>query len=76
VTWKQKPVGADLLRLFTSWVEGVELAAGQCLLAAEPAPRALVGERCRVDGCQSIICGATPHELHQHQADHRRRCHG
>ncbi|HEV2782282.1 MAG TPA: hypothetical protein VGX25_23065 [Actinophytocola sp.] len=76
MTWRQKPVGADLLRLFGPWLDGVELAAGECLLSHEPARRTMLGDRCPEPGCRSIICGTTPEQLTARVVDHRRRCHG
>lgn len=75
VSTKPKPVGADLLRLFGPWLEGVELAAGRCLLADRPVPTRLFGERCGERGCPSVICGPTEALLDARMADHRRRCH-
>lgn len=75
MTWKQKPVGADLLRLFGPWLDGAQLAAGRCLLSNEPAPRTLFGERCPQDGCRSIIVACSPDELTDRMVDHRERCH-
>ncbi|HEV2782361.1 MAG TPA: hypothetical protein VGX25_23460 [Actinophytocola sp.] len=76
MSWRQKPVGADLLRLFGPWLDGVELAAGKCLLSTETVPRKLLGERCPEPGCRSIIVGCSPDELIDRIAAHRKRCHG
>ncbi|HEV2784708.1 MAG TPA: hypothetical protein VGX25_35435 [Actinophytocola sp.] len=75
MSWRQKPVGADLLRLFGPWLDGVRLAAGECLLSPEPAPTRLLGQGCGEPGCRSLICGATQEDLAEHVAAHRRRCH-
>ncbi|HEV2777865.1 MAG TPA: hypothetical protein VGX25_00535 [Actinophytocola sp.] len=72
----QKPVGADLLHLFGPWLAGVELAAGRCLQSTEPAARQLLGQRCGVEGCRSLVCGTADDDLAEHLSSHRRRCHG
>lgn len=66
-----------LLHLLALYRRGDQIVAGLAAFpAALPVPRNLVGDRCGVDGCTSVIVAVSDMQLGQRIADHRDRCHG
>ena len=75
MSWGQRPMGADLLRLSGPWVAGVTINAGQCLLSHEPVVKDLIVKRCPEAGCTSRICGVDKAAFELNTVNHYRRCH-
>lgn len=65
----------SLLRLFTAWLHGSTLAAGQCLLVPTPAPQQLIGRDCAYGRCHTVIVGCSEEQVTERRTDHVRRCH-
>lgn len=72
-----RPHGADLLHLLTSWRRGDTIVAGLAAFPpAAPASNTLLCDPCGEDGCLSLIVAGSNEQLAERLAAHCRRRHG